>query len=842
MNEGDDVESVHRGDHGVDLTAPEFYLNRELSELEFQRRVLHEVLDDRQPLLERVRFLSIFTKNLDEFFMKRVGGLKQQIDAGVTEQTPDGRTPEAQWEEVLETTRPMFRAQARCYLDEVRPALSDAGVHIRDYEDLTAAQQSEMRTYFEESVLPTLTPLAFDPAHPFPFISNLSLSLAVLTRRRGDEEPTFTRVKIPQNRPRLVEVTEHPENADRSDPLREYVPLEDIVRSNLDLLFPNVEVVDTTLFRLTRNAEVRRNEEVAEDLIDMIEEVIEQRRFATVVRLDVEEDAPDAVVDLLVDELDLSEREVFRLPGPLDYRELMALTDLDRPDLKLDSWTPQPHPRLEAFDRRPDVAGEEAESVFSEIRRDDILLHHPYHSFEDTVQRFLDEAANDPDVLAIKAAIYRTASDSKVIQSLIDAAENGKQVAVMVELKARFDEQNNLEWVRRLEEEGIHVAYGTIGLKTHTKTALVVREEDDGVQLYSHVSTGNYHSETAKGYVDLGLLTANRDVGRDLVKVFNFFTGPSLDEEFRKLLVAPVTMRGEFTRFVRREAEHARRGERARIVVKVNGLEDPQMVEELYRASMAGVDVDLVVRGICRLRPGLEAVSENVTVHSVVDRFLEHSRIFYFENGGDPEWYIGSADWMTRNLDKRVEAVAPVEDVDLREQLRFTLELAMNDNRKRWTMDSDGEYEQVHPPDGEPVVNMQQILMEQTLEARHREGVHRGVDVDHPAAPGELLVAPVDGTAGEPSGTRGSEGESPTAAGTDGDGSSAGGGPRTNGSEAWSVDDVDEELPAVMGEHSDRWYVPESDRYRYAVRTPDGGRQYRKTAEAAAALLEKYYE
>ncbi|MDS0292644.1 polyphosphate kinase 1 [Halogeometricum luteum] len=906
MDETDGYAPYEPADRDVDLTDPTYYLNRELSELEFQRRVLHEAVDDRQPLLERVRFLSLFTKNMDEFFMKRVGGLKQQIDADVTERTVDGRTPREQLTAVLEKARPMFRAQASCYLEAVRGALAAEGIRVRDYGDLTADQRGRMREYFRESVLPTLTPLAFDPAHPFPFISNLSLSLAVMTRREARADPTFTRVKIPQNRPRLVEVRGNGEGRDGSEGV-EYVLLEDVVRSNLDLLFPNVEIVDTTLFRLTRNAEVRRNEEVAEDLIDMIEEVIEQRRFATVVRLEVEEDAPEAVVDLLAEQLALSDEEVFRLPGLLDYRELLSLTDLDRPDLKLDSWTPRPHPRLER-DATPAVGADRAADVFSEIRRDDVLLHHPYHSFDDTVQRFLDEAANDPDVLAIKAAIYRTASDSQVIQSLIDAAENGKQVAVMVELKARFDERNNVEWVRRLEEEGIHVAYGTIGLKTHTKTALVVREEDDGVQLYSHVATGNYHSETAKGYVDLGLLTADRDVGQDLVKVFNFFTGPSLDEEFRKLLIAPVTMREELTECIRREAWHARNGRDARIVVKVNGLEDPQMVEELYRASMAGVDIDLVVRDICRLRPGLDGVTENVTVHSVVGRFLEHSRIFYFENGasaapsqvpddgewGEPEWYVGSADWMTRNLDKRVEAVAPVEDRELREQLRFVLELATNDNRKRWTMNADGTYDQCHPTDGEPVVEMQRILMDRTAAAAEN-GDGRGVRTDHPAAPGELLVEPrrdgderdeesgaADGESDADADADGSPDDADTGTGTadapgtadnvtpdaaapsaEADATGTGradlgdgvDGPdesekrsdasRADETDAGSGSDSDPnsgaDLPPAMREHGDRWYVPDSDHYAYAVRTPDGDRRYRKTREATEELLARYY-
>jgi len=727
-----------------DLDDTRYYLNRELSHLEFQKRVLHEALDERTPLLERVRFLGLFTKNLDEFFMKRVGGLKQQIDAGVTDPTVDGRTPREQWREILDTAGPMFDRQTACYREVIRPALAEAGIEIVDHADLTAAERDRMRAYFEESVLPTLTPLAFDPAHPFPFISNLSLSLGVFVRHDADEDHIFTRIKVPQNRPRLVPVEEG----------SRYILLEELIEAHLDLLMPNVEVLDTALFRITRNAEVRRDGEVAEDLIEAIEEVIEQRRFAMAVRLEIGADAPEEMVDLLRNQLDLAPEAVFRRAGPLDYRDFSTLVDLDRPDLKRERWSPLPHPRF-AEGPNGDVTLHGAD-LFDEIASDDVLLHHPYHSFDGTVQRFLDAAANDPDVLAIKAAIYRTASDSQVIQRLIDAADNGKQVAVMVELKARFDEQNNLQWVRKLEENGIHVAYGTVGLKTHTKTALVVREEDDGVTLYSHVATGNYHSETAKGYVDLGLLTADRDVGQDLVTVFNFFTGPSLDEEFRKLLVAPVTMRERFTDLVRREARYARAGRPARIVAKMNALEDPEMVRELYRASMAGVDIDLIVRDICRLRPGIEGVSDTVTVRSVVGRFLEHSRIYYFENGagpddpadadvgGNPQYFVGSADWMTRNLDYRVEAVAPVADPALREQLRFVLEVMLYDNRSGWEMNADGSYDQ-RTPGSDPVWATQEILMA-AARAAHERDDDRGIDTDHPASPCDLLVTDGEGS------------------------------------------------------------------------------------------------
>jgi polyphosphate kinase len=833
-----------------DPTAPEYYLNRELSELAFQERVLREGTDDRNPPLERLRFLAFFTKNTDEFFMKRVGGLKQQIDAGVTETTPDGRTPDQQWREVLDAARPLFREQSDYWGTTLKPTLAEAGVEVGTPGELPADDRERLRTYFEDSILPTLTPLAFDPAHPFPFISNLSLSLAVLSSD-GADEPTFTRIKIPPNQPRLIAV---PGEADG------YVLIEDLIEANLDLLLPDLDIRDVSKFKVTRNAEVRRNEEVAEDLIDMVEEVLEQRRFATVVRLEVDADMPDESLSILKTQLDVDEREVFHRSGPIDFEDFFELTELDRPDLKLPAWTPQRHPRLGTT---TSDSGDGATEIFDEIRNGDILAHHPYHSFEGTVQRFLHAAATDPDVLAVKAAIYRTASDSKVIQSLIDAAENGKQVAVMVELKARFDEKNNLEWVRQLEEEGIHVAYGTVGLKTHTKTALVVRQEDDGVQLYSHVGTGNYHSGTAKGYSDLGLLTADRDIGLDLTKVFNFFTGPTLDDRFRKLLIAPVTMRERFTRMVRREAAHARAGRRARIVVKVNGLEDPSMVEELYRASKAGVEIDLLVRDICRLRPGIEGLSETVTVHSIVGRFLEHARIFYFENAGDPEWYIGSADWMTRNLDYRVEAVTPVEDTGLRAQLRFVLEASLADNRRRWVMQSDGTYEQVSP-DGEPVRDIQETLMAATEGAVDR-GYGPGMEIDSDLIPEELLIEPVsDGGSvddpdepeeavadGEAPGEAG-DGEAPEETpegGRDqpGDGaaspereaaSSEGGKVSPEGGETPSGENDD----GVFDAHADRWYRPDSEPYDWAVRTRDGTRRYFKTRDGARERLRSEYE
>jgi polyphosphate kinase len=682
-------------------TDPDLYLNREYSKLEFEDRVLQEALDPTNPLLERVRFLSICTRNLDEFFMKRIGGLKQQVSAGVTKPTVDGHTPEKQWEEALRRSRSILEKQSECYAEQLRPKLAEQGIHVLDHGELTTSEAKEVRGYFEDTVLPTLTPLTFDPAHPFPFISNLSLSLAVLTG--NSDEPKFSRVKVPRNIPRLVSVGGENEH--------KYVPVEQVISANADLLFPHVDVLDCSAFRVTRNAEVRRNQEVAEDLIEMIEEVLRERRFATVVRLEAEKGMPEESLSVLKEQLELEDKEVFRLPAPLDFRDFSELTELKRPDLKPEDRKPQPHPRLA-----------DAETVFEAVRKKDVLLHHPYHSFGGTVQRFLDEAASDPDVLAIKLAIYRTAPDSKVIRSIIEAARNGKQVAVMVELKARFDEENNLRWVEKLEEEGIHVAYGTLDYKTHTKTALVVRQEADGVRLYSHVATGNYHSETAKAYTDVGLLTADRDIGQDLVRVFNFFTGHSYHDEYRKLLVAPGNMRERLKELIRREARTADEtvedddgdGD-ARIVAKMNRLEDPEIISELYNASQAGVEIELIVRDICRLRPGVEGLSENIRVHSIVGRFLEHSRIFRFENDGNPEHYIGSADWMTRNLDSRVEAVAPVEDPESKQELDAVLDAGLKDTANRWVMSPDGSYEKVEP-DGEPV-DSQEVLMRRAQKA-----------------------------------------------------------------------------------------------------------------------------
>ncbi|MGQ4556541.1 polyphosphate kinase 1 [Halobellus sp. GM3] len=687
-----------------------WYLNRELSELSFQWRVLYEALDERQPPLERLRFLSILSRNLDEFFMKRIGGLKQQIDAGVTASTVDGRTPESQWSEALEMASDLVAAQSRCYQDAVRRELDAAGIELVDAAALSDSELDTLRSYFESSVLPTLTPLTFDPAHPFPFISNLSLSLAVLTREEGGEE-RFSRIKIPANLPRVIPLSNVGTAIDEleGDPVGRYVPIEEVIEANLDLVFPNVEITHCATFRVTRNAEVRRNEDVAEGLIEQIEDVLRQRRFATIVRLEIEADADESVRELLTAQLDITDAEVFEVPSPIALGDFDALCELDAPSLELEPWTPRQHPRFAEIDTSNPA------KLFDAIRDRPVLVHHPYHTFDGTVQSFLDAAAHDSDTLAIKVAIYRTAPDSRVLQSLIDAAKNGKQVAVLVELKARFDEENNLRWVKRLEEEGIHVAYGSIGLKIHSKVALAVRQEADDVRIYSHVSTGNYHSETAKGYVDLGLFTADADIGQDIVRLFNSFTGHSRQQTYRKLLVAPETLRDRLCELIEREISHAESGGEGRILAKMNALEDPDVVRKLYEAGEAGVEIDLFVRDICRLRPGVDGVSDTIRVHSLVGRFLEHSRIVKFGNGGDPAYFVGSADWMTRNLDRRIEAVAPVEDADLQSELDEIFETLLADNRRRWVMRADGSYVQRRPGD-DPVRDTQEVLMKRARE------------------------------------------------------------------------------------------------------------------------------
>lgn len=673
-----------------DLTHPDLYLNRELSELEFERRVLHEAEDERNPLLERVTALRYFAKNTDEFFMKRIGGLKLELEVGVDEPTVDGMTPESQWLAALERFRAMQTLAYDVWQAALHPQLEEAGVSIRPWREVPRDARQRLRGVLERDVLPLLTPLAYDPAHPFPHVSNLSVSLAVLITGENGAPPGFTRIKVPTNLDPFVPVQ------DGVDQL--FIPLVDLIRENLDLVLPGRTVESVSLFRVTRSAEVRLEQEVAEDLVEHVEDVLEKRRTAHAVRLELSPETPPRVGNLLRDQLHLSKNEVFRHPEPMTARDLRFLSRIDRPAHRYPEWTPRTHPGL--------AKAESYADLLDAIRSGDVLVHHPYHSFEETTQAFLDAAARDERVRAIKIAIYRTANDSKVIQSLVDAAERGKQAAAIVELKARFDERRNVEWVRRLEEKGIHVAYGMIERKTHTKLALVVRDEDSGLRFYSHIGTGNYHSGTAKAYVDLGLLTADQDVGHDVMRVFNIFTGPLHQATFRKLLVAPFEMKRTFLELISSEREL---GSDGRIVAKVNAVEDPDICRALYEAAGDGVEIDLICRDICRVRPELDGVSETIHVHSVVGRFLEHSRIFFFGNGDDPRWYLGSADWMGRNLEGRMEAVVPVENDHHRDELEVVLRAMLADNRRRWVMDCDGGYAQVTPGDEE--LDAQRFLM-----------------------------------------------------------------------------------------------------------------------------------
>jgi polyphosphate kinase len=687
-----------------ELCTSDVIYNRELSWLDFNWRVLHEATDDRNRVLERLKFIAITASNLDEFFRKRVGGLKRQQAAGMANLKLDGWTPEFQLQLIAEAVRPMVEMQSDCLLDDILPGLAEHGMHIRSYKELTFEQQQDLRQYFLREVYPILTPLAVDPGHPFPFISNLSLSLGVLLRDPASDEMRFSRVKIPQNRPRWVPLGQQ----------LDFVPLEQIVIHNLDMLFPGMDILAAYPFRVTRNADIARNEEEADDLLEMISEELREQRFASVVRLEIDEEMPGNMLRMLQDGLGLEQNDVYRVRGPLRLADLFALADVNLPHLKNEPWTPVTPPRLAGLDRqsRP---GE----IFSAIRQGDLLVHHPYQSFGASTQQFIEAAARDPQVVAIKQTLYRTSADSPVVEALMQAADRGKQVAVLVEVKARFDEEQNIEWARALENAGCHVAYGLVGLKTHCKLSLAIREEEDGLRAYYHIGTGNYNPKTATLYTDLGFLSCRPDIGADLMDVFNFLTGYSRQIEYRKLLVAPVNMRQSFVELIETETRNALRRKPARIIGKMNGLEDPVLVRKLYEASQAGVQIDLIVRGVCRLRPGLPGISENIRVLSILGRFLEHPRIWYFENNGEPRYFMGSADWMKRNLSNRVEAIVPIEEPRLQAQIFYTLDVAINDQRQAWEMLPDGRYQRRMPspnldPESDAVIGSQAALMRYT--------------------------------------------------------------------------------------------------------------------------------
>ena len=659
------------------------YINRELSWLEFNERVLFEATDGRNPLLERVRFLAIFASNLDEFFQIRVAGLKQQLAAGRSNPTPDGMSAAQTLDAIRTRLLPMVATHSQTWT-EAREALAEEHIRIVRYEE-RPERHVEMRSRFFDEIFPVLTPLAVDPGHPFPYISDLSLSLAVTVRDPVTDERLFARIKVPPVLPRLMEVGE-----------RTYVLLEQVIAANLDALFPGMEVLEHHLFRVTRNADLALEEEEAPDLLEAIEEELRKRRFGNVVRLEIERSMPHATRVLLMRGLNVEAPDVYEISGMLDLNALNAVADLDVAALHYPAWQPVVPLRLLPTD--PD----EETDVFAAVRAGDILLHHPYESFAASVQRFVEQAAEDPDVLTIKQTLYRTSGDLPIVRALIDAAEAGKQVVVLVELKARFDEAANIVWARALERAGAHVAYGVMGLKTHSKVALVVRREGRGLRRYVHIGTGNYNNKTARQYVDLGLLSCDTDLGADVTDLFNVLTGHSRQTRYRKLLVAPAMIRSGIVDLIDGERERHQEHGDGRIVFKCNSIVDPASIAALYRASAAGVPIDLVVRGMCSVRPGVAGLSETINVRSIVGRYLEHSRIFLFGRGERERFYIGSADLMERNLDRRVEALAPVIDQESQARLRTIVEVMLADDRRAWQLGTDDRWRRVEETSPEP--------------------------------------------------------------------------------------------------------------------------------------------
>jgi len=659
------------------------YINRELSWLEFNDRVLFEAVDDRNPLLERVRFLSIFASNLDEFFQVRVAGLKQQLAAGRSSPTPDGLSAAETLDAVRTRLLPMVAHHSETFAD-VLAELAEENVRIVGYEE-RPERHLELRNRFFDEIFPVLTPLAVDPGHPFPYISDLSLSLAVTVRDPVSGERLFARIKVPAILPRLLEVGQ-----------QTYVLLEQVIAANLDALFPGMEILEHHLFRVTRNADLAIEEEEAPDLLMAIEEELRKRRFGKVVRLEIERTMPHSTRQLLMRGLGIEQQDVYEVAGMLDLTALDEIAELDIPALHSEPWQPvTPAPFVPAD---PD----DDSDVFAAVRGADILVHHPYESFAATVQRFIEQAAQDPDVLTIKQTLYRTSGDSPIVRALISAAERGKQVVVLVEIKARFDESANIVWARALERAGAHVAYGLVGLKTHSKAALVVRREGRGLRRYVHIGTGNYNPRTARSYVDLGLFSADPELGADVTELFNLLTGHSRQTQYRKLLVAPTTLRPAIVGLIEDETERQRAHGDGRIVIKCNAVVDPAIIAALYQASAAGVPIDLIVRGMCSVRPGVSEVSETIRVRSIVGPFLEHSRIFVFGSGERERFLIGSADIMERNLDRRVEAVTPVDDADSRARLRQVIEIALSDDRRAWQLGADDRWRRVEDLVDEP--------------------------------------------------------------------------------------------------------------------------------------------
>ncbi|MBO9521836.1 MAG: RNA degradosome polyphosphate kinase [Nocardioidaceae bacterium] len=691
-----DVDPPYEPESG-DLATGEFddrFLDRELSWLRFNQRVLELAEDPGLPLLERARFLAIFASNLDEFFMVRVAGLKRRIAAGVAVRAASGLMPREVLEQIWSETATLMSRHASLFRQEVVPALADQGIELLRWDELDRDEQRQAKRVFKERIFPVLTPLAVDPAHPFPYISGLSLNLAVLVENPKTGKEHFARVKVPQSFARFVPVGN-----------QRFVPLEDVIAEHLKRLFPGMDVKAVHTFRVTRNEDLEVEEDDAENLLKALEKELLRRRFGPPVRLEVEETIDEHVLQLLVSELGVSEQEVFRLPGPLDLRGLHDIADLDRADLKYEAFLPATHKLLAPVESASPV------DVFKAVKRNDVLLHHPYDSFSTSVQRFIEQAAADPHVLAIKQTLYRTSGDSPIIDALVDAAEAGKQVLVIVEIKARFDEEANIRWARKLEQAGCHVVYGLIGLKTHCKLAMVVREEPDGLRRYTHIGTGNYNPKTARMYEDYGLITTDEAIGEDIAHLFNNLSGWSRNASYEQLMVAPDSVRSGLAERIRAEVDHHRAGRPARIRFKANSIVDEALIDELYRASRAGVPVELLVRGICALRPGVPGLSETITVRSILGRFLEHSRVFWFENGGEPEAFIGSADLMHRNLDRRVEVLVKLPTPELTARVQGLLDKAFDAHTAAWVLNEDGTWTAHKSPDDEPLVNLQDYLV-----------------------------------------------------------------------------------------------------------------------------------
>jgi polyphosphate kinase len=688
-------QGIHTGSENIQL-----FINRELSMLEFQRRVLEEAQDENNPLLERVKFLAIVGSNLDEFFMVRVAGLKKQVDAGVQDLPPDGMTPAGQLAEIRKVALALAR-QSREYLrNGLLPALKKVGIFVLDYKDLTKRQKNNIEAYFRDVIFPVLTPLAFDPGHPFPHISNLSLNLAVLIRdKKGVEH--FARIKVPDTLPRLVPIKRSSGSVrkDGTVPYYHYfVWLEQVIAYNIASLFPGMEVIESHPFRVTRDADMVIQELEAADLLETMEQTVRQRRFGSVVRITINETMPARIQEILIENLEIDRNDIYIMDGPLGLSDLMALHHIDRFDLKDPPFKPAIPPVLR---------NEDEEDIFASIRAGDILLHHPYDSFTPVIQ-FLKTAARDPDVLAIKQTLYRVGSKPPVVDALLEAAQNGKQVAVLVELKARFDEESNIGWARMLEREGVHVVYGLLGLKTHSKIALVIRKEGEGIRRYLHLATGNYNAITAQLYEDIGMFTCDEEMGADATDLFNYLTGYSSKNDYRKLLVAPINLRNRMEALIQREIDIQKQGGQGHLIFKVNSIVDKGMIQLFYLASQAGVKVDLFVRSICCLRPGLSGISDNIQVTSIVGRFLEHSRVYYFRNGGDEEIYLGSADLMPRNIDRRVEVLFPVQDQQMINHIHDSiLGFYARDNIKARKLLPDGSYYREKPQANEEPLNVQ---------------------------------------------------------------------------------------------------------------------------------------